>query len=220
LSEGNEKNMTNLDSVLQFLKQNESQWCDDCLCVKIGIKSRQQIFQICERLAKDDLIIRKKRQCSECGKDKKTSLINPKISPIKPEKIKIIIPQEDWFTTKLQKLLLRYPDLSELKNLEELMSIDPQSAIVKIRIAAEEICRRIRKKQNLTFENKSFNDLCFLIADNKLLSKKAINYLHNIRKMGAACAHPNDDKLIKTDVVIMVLSLFAIVEECIDEDLI
>lgn len=140
-----------------------------------------------------------------------------------PEQNTVIIPQENGFTSIFQSLLSRYSDLSELKNLEQLIQVDPQSAMVKIRKTTEKLSQRICKKQNLSFENKSFNDLCFLIADNQILSKKAVNYLHTIRKMGNFYAHPSDstnDKLSERDVMIMAQALFAIVEESLDEDLI
>jgi len=136
---------------------------------------------------------------------------------------KALAPQENWFTVKFLGLSSRYSGLSELNNLDKLMSLDPQSAIVKIRRVAEKITQRICKKQNVPFENKSFNDLCFLISEKQILSKKGMNYLHSIRKMGNVFAHPTDtidEKLSEADVMIIVQALFAIVEECLDEDLI
>lgn len=87
--------MNNSEKVLQFLRQNQSQFCDDHLSEKTGIRPRQQIFQICTSLAAEGLIIRRKRTlCSVCGKDKITSSIYSKIPLDKsvPEKKDDILP--------------------------------------------------------------------------------------------------------------------------------
>lgn len=128
-----------------------------------------------------------------------------------------------WFETKLHDLSSRYSDLSELNNLDKLMSVDPQSAVIKIRRVAEKLSHRICKKHNIPFENSSFNEICNRISDNQILSKKSINYLHSIRKMGNVFAHPSDrlnEKLSEQDIVILAQALCAIVEECLDENLI
>ena len=71
--------MANLELLLQFLKQNESPWCDDCLSEKTGIKPRQTIYQLCSRLAKERSIFRNSNRCSGCGRVKITNSINPNI---------------------------------------------------------------------------------------------------------------------------------------------
>ncbi len=102
--------MNNSEKVLQFLNNNQSQFCDDCLSEKTDIKPRQQIFQVCERLVQEGLIIRKKRQCSECGKDKKTNSIDSKILLDKsvPEKMDDK-PHRPWFWEgNIQQTLVTY----------------------------------------------------------------------------------------------------------------
>ena len=101
--------------------------------------------------------------------------------------------------------------------------MDPQSAVIKIRIVAEKISQRICEKQNLSSKNVKFDDLCFIISDHQILSKTAMNYFHSIRKMGNVFAHPldsNDEKITEADVMILTQALFAIVEECLDKKMI
>ena len=72
--------MTNLELILQFLKHNELQLCDDCLSEKTGIKPRQTVNQLCSRLAKEKAIFRNLNRCSGCNHIKITNSINPNLS--------------------------------------------------------------------------------------------------------------------------------------------
>jgi len=73
--------MKNTDVILQFLKQNNLALCDDCLSDKTGIKPRQQIYQICSNLGKNQLIKRKPDRCSHCGKEKIVNSFHSNNSP-------------------------------------------------------------------------------------------------------------------------------------------
>ncbi|MEK4824580.1 hypothetical protein NSS71_08475 [Niallia sp. FSL W8-0951] len=63
--------MSNIESVLNFITKNPSQYyCDDCLSEVLSITPRQQINQICRKLEKGNTLIREVDQCSNCSKDK------------------------------------------------------------------------------------------------------------------------------------------------------
>lgn len=133
------------------------------------------------------------------------------------------IPQEDGVNKKILTLSVYCPEIADLKNLEQLQKVDPESAMIKIRKVTEKISQRICENKNLPSKRTKFDDLCFAIADNQLLSKKSVNYLHSIRKMGNVSAHPQDtedEKITDTDVMIITNALFAIVEEAHDRKLI
>jgi hypothetical protein len=133
------------------------------------------------------------------------------------------ISSEDLFVKKIRELSTKHLDLSELKTLDKLMKVDPQSAMVKIRTVSEKICYNVCRKQNIPCNNTTFVELCNIISDNQILSKKSMNYLHSIRKMGNVFAHPSHqtvEKISEHDVMIMANELCAIVDECLDEKLI
>ncbi len=127
---------------------------------------------------------------------------------------------QNWVITKFKGLSLRYRGLSELNNLEELIYVDPKSAILKIRSVAEKLSRNICKERNIPPEGKQFSDLCVIISNNKLLSAKNINYLNSIRKMGNAAAHDETGKFTEQDALILTQEVLSIVEECLDDNLI
>ena len=133
------------------------------------------------------------------------------------------IPQENSINKKISTLSVYCPEISELNNLEQLQRVDPESAMLKIRKVTEKISQRICENKNLPSKKTKFDELCFTIADNQLLSKKSVNYLHSIRKMGNVSAHPqdsDDEKITDTDVMIVTNALIAIVEEAHDRKLI
>jgi len=72
--------MANAEVMLQFLKQNGSIWCDDCISDKTGITPRQHINQLGTRLAKNGKLFRNRGRCTGCGKIKITSSLNPEVS--------------------------------------------------------------------------------------------------------------------------------------------
>jgi len=77
--------MSNRDIVLEFLEQDPLKWyCDDCLSSQLEIKPRQQIFQICNRLDKENKIRREQGECSLCEKNKKVSSLGPGRKDIYP----------------------------------------------------------------------------------------------------------------------------------------
>lgn len=62
--------MNNREKVIYYLKNTENNICDDCLSRVLNIKPRQQINQICNGLAKKELLIRNKSICKICGTNK------------------------------------------------------------------------------------------------------------------------------------------------------
>lgn len=72
--------MYNADVVLQFLRENELMWCDDCLSEKTEIIPRQQIYQVALKLAKKGMLSRNNGRCVGCGKIKITSSLNHSVS--------------------------------------------------------------------------------------------------------------------------------------------
>jgi len=62
--------MTHQALVLDYLKRNDNQFCDDCLAKDLAIQPRQAVNQICRSLAKQGSISRSKNLCDQCGKAK------------------------------------------------------------------------------------------------------------------------------------------------------
>jgi len=73
--------MSNKVIIIKFLQENEKQFCDDCLSIKLQIKPRQQINMICNRLKDEETIIRERSKCFRCNMIKLTNRSSKRIKP-------------------------------------------------------------------------------------------------------------------------------------------
>lgn len=62
--------MTNTEHIQQILDMIDAPVCDDCLATRASVQSRQQVNQICHRLADRGDIDRETGRCTLCGKTK------------------------------------------------------------------------------------------------------------------------------------------------------
>src|SRR5438093_703745 len=75
--------VSNSDTILEFLENNRpGRFCDDCISTKAGVKPRQQVNQICNRLSTRGTLVRGEGSCTTCGGSKVTNGIAS--SPSKP----------------------------------------------------------------------------------------------------------------------------------------
>lgn len=86
--------MDNSDIILEYLEENRpSEYCDDCISDQLGIKPRQQVNQICNRLLSQSMIKRSKGLCALCHGRKLVNAFNqlltaPSDSQIDIEKLR------------------------------------------------------------------------------------------------------------------------------------
>ena len=69
-----QKEDSNLNTIINFLRKTGNQYCDDCISKNTGIAPRQQVNQICNK-AKDIIGSKNTSDCCECGKRKITRYI-------------------------------------------------------------------------------------------------------------------------------------------------
>ena len=62
--------MTNADVILSFLKHTKGHLCDDCLSQQSGVSPRQQVFQLCAKLAGRGKLQRVRGRCETCRRSK------------------------------------------------------------------------------------------------------------------------------------------------------
>jgi hypothetical protein len=62
--------MTNTERIQAILQSAGEPICDDCLAMRADVQPRQQVNQICRRLADHGDIDREQGTCSICGKAK------------------------------------------------------------------------------------------------------------------------------------------------------
>ena len=74
--------MNNIETIIEFLEAYHDGCCDDCTSSKTGIQPRQQVNQICNRLAQKGNIIRQRGQCILCHGKKILNIIeSPSSTP-------------------------------------------------------------------------------------------------------------------------------------------
>ncbi len=62
--------MNHKDNILKLIQSNKEPYCDDCISEMLNIKPRQQVNAICNILLDENKIVREKRCCNNCKKDK------------------------------------------------------------------------------------------------------------------------------------------------------
>jgi len=74
--------MTHKENILNYLAKIEGCVCDDCLALKLDLNQRQTANQICNHLASDNKIERKKAICMVCKKYKLSNRVIDNIGSI------------------------------------------------------------------------------------------------------------------------------------------
>jgi hypothetical protein len=68
--------MTNTDIILEFMEETGTlKMCDDCLSIEAEVFPRQQVNQICNRLAVSGILKRTLNVCEYCHKQKLTNTL-------------------------------------------------------------------------------------------------------------------------------------------------
>jgi hypothetical protein len=105
---------------------------------------------------------------------------------------------------RLEELSTKYPELGDLKDYSHIVTINPRMAIVNTRVVAEKICRHVCGKQGTNVSGVSFHELCGVLQNLNIISKKAERYLNTIRILGNVAVHPGDkDEFVSQDAIIV-----------------
>lgn len=106
--------MSHKEAILAYLERREdTQMCDDCLSEEVKISPRQTVYQVCNRLARKRVILRRKDLCSKCRKFKLVNRMIKKTPPRSTESTTVNVvgwnPQDDWFWEgNVQKQIVAY----------------------------------------------------------------------------------------------------------------
>jgi len=66
---------TNPEKILEFLRLNPREYCDDCLSNLAKVTNRHQVNQICRRLVSSGFALRRDGSCHHCGAWKLTTRV-------------------------------------------------------------------------------------------------------------------------------------------------
>jgi len=114
------------------------------------------------------------------------------------------------FTRLKQSLSTLAPvvDGALIRTLEQLSRVDPGACLNKIRSAAESLCQKITRRKQLDFYGQ-----IQAIQAGRLMSQKAVGYLHTLRVLGNLASHPSGEHLSDGDVRVASFALACVVEE-------
>lgn len=98
-------------------------------------------------------------------------------------------PPDDMIIRELIEIDKKHPNLVDIKSLQTMMSIKPESAIIEARKVAEQVAVEICKRQRIPVEGLNFNDLCGVLKNKKILDSKILSYLNTLRIIGNIAAH-------------------------------
>jgi ribosomal protein L37AE/L43A len=69
---------THEKTIIEFLKQKDLKYCDDCIAKLCNIEPRQTVNKVCRKAFQNGKIMREHSQCSYCRKNKIINSYNPK----------------------------------------------------------------------------------------------------------------------------------------------
>ena len=111
-------------------------------------------------------------------------------------------------------------DLAEhVKTLPALAQIDIRACLNRIRTVAEKLINLVLEKQGISLSRPNFATAIRLAEAHKVLSKRAVGYLHTIRIVGNLASHPSEISLTNGDVRVASFALACVAEEILDKRL-
>ena len=123
---------------------------------------------------------------------------------------------DDADYSRLAAIIARTPQLAELRNFAQLARVDVEACLNKLRKAAEKLALRALSTVSVAPAVRDFNGAIRALQDHRVLSGKAVGYLHTIRVIGNLASHPSGETLTTDDVRVAAFALASVVEEMLD----
>jgi hypothetical protein len=127
---------------------------------------------------------------------------------------------DDADYSRLTNIIARTPQLAELRNFAQLARVDVEACLNKLRKAAEKLALRALSHMSAAPAVRDFNGAIRALQDHRVLSGKAVGYLHTIRVIGNLASHPSGETLTTDDVRVAAFALASVVEEMLDRGII
>ncbi|MEL6162500.1 MAG: DUF4145 domain-containing protein, partial [Cyanobacteria bacterium J06628_3] len=108
-------------------------------------------------------------------------------------------------------------------NIIELLNVDPDAVVVKVRKVGEYICKSIAREKLQAYNSRwTFNDTIKKLFYASILNYKAKGYIETIRQFGNIAAHADDANtdVNHEDAVVICYALVLFIKEVTDANLI
>lgn len=128
-------------------------------------------------------------------------------------------PQDD---PTLRRLIAVFRDAKmawEVESLPELARVDARACLNRIRVLTERIVLRVLDKRSITCRERSLAAGIAALREGRVVSDRAVSYLHTIRVIGNIASHASSEPLSDADVRIVSYALACVVEEFMDRRL-
>lgn len=127
---------------------------------------------------------------------------------------------DDTYYSRLTAIVARTPLLTDLRHFAQLALLDAEACLNKLRKVAEKLAFRALSTLSPAPVVRDFSGAIRAIQEHRLLSSKAIGYLHTIRVIGNLASHPSGETLTVDDVRLAAFALATVVEEMLDRGVI
>lgn len=128
--------------------------------------------------------------------------------------------QDDQSLSRLLSISKQTNLSKEVEVLPELMKVDARACLNKIRTLAEKLRNLSLNKKKIRLSDSTFVSVIQALQRNKILSSKAVGYLHTIRVIGNLASHPSDEEFSDIDVRLVSYAFSCVVEEMVNMKLI
>ncbi|GEM_PF-1761383 len=128
-------------------------------------------------------------------------------------------PEDDPALRRLVAVFRDAKMLSEVESLPELARIDARACLNRIRVLTERIVLQVLDRRSITCRDRSLAAGIAALREGRVVSDRAVSYLHTIRVIGNIASHASSEPLSDADVRIVSYALACVVEEFMDRKL-
>jgi len=129
------------------------------------------------------------------------------------------VPQDDPMLRRLVAVFRDARMPSEVESLPELARIDPRACLNRLRVVTEKIVLKALDAQHIASRDRSLAAGIAALRQARIISDRAVSYLHTIRVIGNIASHASPERLTADDVRIVSYALASVVEEFMERGL-
>lgn len=108
---------------------------------------------------------------------------------------------------------------SEVESLPELARVDARACLNRLRVVTERIVLKALDARRIACRERSLAAGIFALREARIVSDRAVSYLHTIRVIGNIASHASPEPLTDADVRIVSYALASVVQEFMDRRL-
>jgi len=128
-------------------------------------------------------------------------------------------PEDDPMLRRLVAVFRDAKMPSEVESLPELARVNARACLNRMRVLTEKIVLQVLDRQSIVCRERSLAAGIAALRDGRVVSDRAVSYLHTIRVIGNIASHASSEPLSDADVRIVSYALACVVEELMDRQI-